>query len=73
MADDLSYQRELKFFPRTFRGSDGTVSGVVAECSCGCPVFYVFQVDGQDHPHLQCRKCGEAFCPSGGECQGGAH
>lgn len=38
----------------------------VAACrACGCEKFYVFQLSGQNHFHLQCVKCGESYCPFG--------
>lgn len=51
---------------------DGNVSTKVASffvCGeCQADVFFIFQIDGQDHVHLQCGQCGVSFCPSG-KCQ----
>jgi len=35
----------------------------------GLPQFWIaFQVDGQDHFHLQCAGCGISYCPLAGDC-----
>lgn len=33
--------------------------------ACGGLFFGCFQIDGQDHFHLQCAECGISFCPQG--------
>lgn len=35
----------------------------VCACSdCGCRAFHVFQIDGHDHWHMQCYRCGVSYC-----------
>jgi hypothetical protein len=44
------------------------VPAVVCQCDhCGCDKFIVFIVN-QNHPHLQCAKCGVTHCQ--GNCDG---
>lgn len=35
-----------------------------AECACGARQFYVFQVRGENHFHLQCASCRHTYCPA---------
>lgn len=36
----------------------------VARCGdCDCKLFFVFQIEGQLHFHLQCHRCGQSYCP----------
>jgi hypothetical protein len=38
----------------------------VAVCSsCGGRAFHLYQVEGQDHWHVQCYECGISYCSSG--------
>ena len=37
---------------------------VVLRC-CGQDRFHVFQLAGQQHPHLQCCSCGTSYCAGG--------
>jgi hypothetical protein len=39
-----------------------------AVCDCGHDLFVVFQIEGQNHFHLQCESCGSSHCPMGGGC-----
>ena len=40
--------------------------GKLAVCSdCDNREWIVFQLDGQDHFHLQCSMCGTSYCPLG--------
>lgn len=54
--------------------SDEVVSAVdgkrvrakIAQCeACGCMIFGAWQIDGQDHFHLQCIECNTSYCPQG--------
>lgn len=39
---------------------------LLAQCGrCGSEQFVVFQIEGQDHIHLQCGDCGYTYCESG--------
>lgn len=42
--------------------------GVIATCECGDKRFLVFQLDGQDHFHLECFTCSTSYCPQGSSC-----
>lgn len=42
--------------------------GSVIQCECGSEVFHLFIIKGHDHPHIQCARCGDVFCPRGGSC-----
>lgn len=53
---------------RTRQGRAKTAAATSAICDCGCPFFATFQVEGTDHPHLQCAACGVSYCP-GGKCE----
>ncbi len=39
-----------------------------AICDCGHDLFVVFQIEGQNHFHLQCDSCGNSHCPLSGGC-----
>ena len=39
----------------------------VASCECGSLAFGIFQLQSQNHFHVQCLSCGSSFCPAG-EC-----
>ncbi len=54
-------------------GSSGKlVGGKIAICDCVAlaedtpPLFFIFQIGGQDHWHIQCFRCRRSFCPQGG-------
>lgn len=34
-------------------------------CPCGCDLFLIFQLESQNHWHIQCSACGDSYCPSG--------
>jgi hypothetical protein len=41
-------------------------AGHVFQCDgCGAEPMIVFQIEGQDHLHLECAECGMSFCPAG--------
>lgn len=42
---------------------------LMAVCECGNNTFVVFQLEGQDHPHLQCAMCDETYCEKGEGCE----
>lgn len=37
----------------------------LAVCDCGFYFFAVFQIDGDNHQHLQCGRCNKSYCPAG--------
>lgn len=48
------------------RGRAISAPAAVAICpDCECEQWIVFQIKGQNHPHLQCATCGVSFCPNG--------
>lgn len=58
-----------KVIVREDGGVGASHSARIAKCDrCSEDKFYVFQLEGQTHFHLQCVVCGMAFCPAGGEC-----
>ncbi len=59
----------LAMVPGTVTDANGEKRTALATYyDCGCPWFGVFQVSGQNHFHLQCQRCGTAYCPEG-RCQ----
>lgn len=43
----------------------------LATCgACGSDQFHVFQIERQDHPHLQCVGCDTSYCSRKGGCNG---
>ncbi len=49
----------------------------LARCDCSQPspdgglLFRVYQLDGQNHFHIECRLCQVSYCPRGGQCYDG--
>lgn len=37
----------------------------ILRCACGQALFYCWQIEGQDHWHLECRECSTSYCPQG--------
>ena len=56
----------LKFTKVVVRAGDGSNKerdAMLASCSkCGCTNFMVFQIFGDNHPHLQCVRCDTSYC-----------
>jgi hypothetical protein len=47
-----------------------TATAKFAVCEqCDMDLFFIFQIRGQHHFHLQCAGCGTSYCPQGGDCQ----
>lgn len=55
----------LEFPPQEITENDGpVVMARMAACTCeGSDVFHIFQIAGQDHFHVECVQCEEAYCP----------
>lgn len=49
------------------RVSGATVPAKLVICDCGCFSFQIYIVE--DHPHLQCLRCGTTHC-QGNRCSG---
>lgn len=37
-------------------------------CDCGGETWFVFTLETQDHPHMQCGQCNTVFCSKVGGC-----
>ena len=55
---------ELHPISVTDESTGAVLDAIVARC-CDQDRFNVFQIDGQDHPHLQCIVCRASYCPAG--------
>lgn len=47
-------------------GKEGmeTLPAQAAVCGCGNDSWYIFQIDGHDHIHMQCAICHTSYCPA---------
>lgn len=55
----------LVFQPKTVTTDAGHFPAHAAYCSCESDVFYLFQIVGQNHFHMQCAQCDQSYCPFG--------
>jgi hypothetical protein len=37
-------------------------------CTCGCKMLFAYVIRGQNHPHLQCVRCGLSYCADKEDC-----
>ena len=38
-------------------------SGAISQCpDCDGETWHLWQIDGHEHPHLQCAGCGQVYC-----------
>jgi hypothetical protein len=50
------------------RADGGKAKAQMKLCDCGFELFMVYQIDQQDHPHLQCVRCGLSYCSGEKQC-----
>lgn len=55
----------LVFQNKMVNTDSGQFPAHAAHCTCESDVFYVFQIVGQNHYHLQCAQCDQSYCPFG--------
>jgi hypothetical protein len=56
----------VRLLPTTVvSGVTGEAVGAQVATCCGQPGFSVFQIDGQNHPHMQCLVCATSYCTTG--------
>ena len=55
----------LVFQPKTVTTDVGQYAAHAALCGCESDVFYLFQIVGQTHFHIQCAQCEQSYCPFG--------